>query len=72
MTKNLGGFDRALRFLLAFGIALMWYRGAISGTIAIVLGIFALAFLVTSILGWCPLYVPFGWSTRRQTPGTVS
>jgi hypothetical protein len=72
MTRNLGGLDRALRFLIAIGIAWFWYRGTISGTLAIVLVIVAIAMLLTSMIGRCPLYAPFHPSARKAMPGTAS
>ncbi|MFN3396302.1 MAG: DUF2892 domain-containing protein [Thermodesulfovibrionales bacterium] len=30
------------------------------------LGIIAVVFLLTSLLGWCPTYVPLGISTRKE------
>lgn len=66
MTKNMGTADRAVRILIALAVAVLYFTGKISGTVAIVLEIVAIAFLVTSLVGWCPSYVPFGLSTRKQ------
>jgi hypothetical protein len=72
MTKNMGGADRVIRTLIALAVAVLYFTGKISGTLAILLGIVAIAFLVTSLLGWCPSYVPFKISTRQPptTPPT--
>jgi hypothetical protein len=74
MTKNMGTVDRAIRTLLAVAIIVLYLTDAISGTLAIILGIVAIAFLVTSLVGWCPAYVPFGLSTCKRsedsTPGS--
>jgi hypothetical protein len=69
MTKNMGTADRAVRTLIALAIAVLYFTGKISGTVAIVLEIVAIAFLVTSLVGWCPSYVPFGLSTRKGPTG---
>ncbi|MBN1248506.1 MAG: DUF2892 domain-containing protein [Anaerolineae bacterium] len=66
MTKNMGTLDRAVRLILAVLVAVLYFTGAISGTVAIILGIVALIFLVTSLVGTCPLYIPFGFSTKRD------
>ena len=66
MTKNMGTADRGIRILIALVIAALYFTGRISGTVAIVLGIVAIAFFVTSLVGWCPSYLPFGLSTRRS------
>lgn len=65
MTKNMGTVDRSIRTLLALTVGVLWYTGKIGGTLAIVLGVFAVIFLVTSLFSWCPLYTPLRLSTRR-------
>lgn len=64
----MGTADRVLRFLGVIVIAALYLAEQISGTLALVLGVFAIAFFVTSLIGWCPLYLPFGLSTRAKTP----
>ena len=66
MTKNMGTADRLIRTLVAISIGVLILTGRISGPLAIVLGAFAVIFLLTSFFGWCPLYRPFGLSSRRQ------
>jgi hypothetical protein len=63
MKKNMGTFDRAFRIILAIVVAVLIYLGTISGTLAIVLGIVAGVFLLTSFVGFCPLYPLVGLST---------
>jgi len=63
MKKNMGNFDRALRIILAIVVAILIYMGTLSGTAAIVLGIIAGVFLLTSLVGFCGLYKVFGFST---------
>lgn len=66
MTKNMGTADRVIRSVIALAVVVLYFTGRISGTVAILLGIVAIAFLVTSLVGWCPSYLPFGISTRKQ------
>ena len=68
MTKNMGMTDRTLRVLAAGVIAVLYFAGAITGPLATVLGVLAVVLLVTSAIGWCPLYTPFGFSTRKTAP----
>lgn len=63
MKKNMGTADRTVRILVALAIAILLFTGRISGVVALVLGIVAAAFLVTSLVGSCPAYLPFGLST---------
>lgn len=66
MKKNMGAADRIIRILLAILVAVLYFTDQISGTAAIILGIFAIIFLLTSLVGFCPLYVPFKISTRKK------
>jgi len=66
MKKNMGTIDRTIRFLLALTVVILYFTGAISGVAAAILGVFALIFVITSFIGFCPLYAPFKLSTRKQ------
>jgi len=63
MRKNMGIIDRVIRTALAVLVAVLYFTGQISGTAALVLGIFAVIFVITSAIGFCPLYVPLKIST---------
>ena len=65
MKKNMGTIDRAVRLILVAVVAALYFTGQISGTLAIVLGVLAIIFLLTSLIGWCPLYVPLNLSTKK-------
>lgn len=67
MKKNMGTADRLIRTVIALGIAALYFTGRIGGTLAIVLGIVAVVFLITSSVGSCPAYLPMGWSTRKES-----
>lgn len=66
MTKNMGTIDRVIRTLIAIAIGVLYFTGVISGTIAIVLLVLAVVFLLTSFLSFCPLYAPFGIRTCKS------
>lgn len=66
MTQNMGNVDRTIRIIIAIAIGALYFTGRIGGTLAIVLGLFAAIFVVTSFIGTCPLYIPIGLSTRRK------
>lgn len=66
MKKNMGMADRIIRLAVVVLIAVLYFTGQISGVLATVLGIVAIAFLLTSLISWCPTYVPFGISTRKR------
>lgn len=65
MTKNMGNVDRGLRVVLALVVAGLYANGTLSGVTAIVLGVLAVVFVLTSLVSFCPLYLPFGLSTRK-------
>lgn len=66
MKNNMGLADKVIRILAAAAIAIGYYTGYISGTAAIILGAVAVIFILTSFAGFCPLYLPFGISTRKK------
>ncbi len=66
MTKNMGAADRVIRILLAIVVGILYFTGRITGTAAIILGIIAIIFLLTSVIGTCPLYNPFKISTKKK------
>jgi len=60
MKQNIGGIDRVLRLvagvaLLAWGYMNQSWWGAV--------GIIP---LFTGAIGWCPLYLPLGLSTKKD------
>jgi hypothetical protein len=66
MKKNMGSADRIIRILLAIVVAALYFTKQLTGTAAIILGIIAIIFLLTSAVGFCPLYVPFKISTKKK------
>jgi uncharacterized membrane protein YtjA (UPF0391 family) len=66
MKKNMGSTDKIIRILIALVIGVLYYTGIISGTTAIILGIFAVIFVLTSLISFCPLYLPLGISTCKK------
>jgi hypothetical protein len=65
MKMNMGTVDRVIRVLLAVVVAILYFTDQVSGTLAIILGLFAVIFVLTSFIGFCPLYVPFKLSTKK-------
>lgn len=60
MKKNIGKFDRTLRIIagliiIALGIVFKSF-----------LGLIGLIPLITATFGLCPLYMPFGISSRKE------
>ena len=61
MTGNVGGIDRVLRILVGLGLLSLVFVGPQTpwGWIGVVP-------LLTGLIGWCPVYTPFGWSTKGK------
>jgi hypothetical protein len=66
MKKNMGLIDRIIRVVLAAVVAVLYFTGQLTGTAAIILGIIAVIFIITSAIGFCPLYYPFKISTIKK------
>ena len=66
VIKNMGAWDRIIRILVAFGVLVLYLAGVISGVLAAILGVLAAVLVLTSLVGFCPLYLPFKLSTRQR------
>jgi Protein of unknown function (DUF2892) len=66
MKSNMGSIDKIIRVLLAIVVVVLYYMNFISGTTAIVLLVLAGVFILTSLIGFCPLYFPFKISTKKD------
>ena len=67
MKANMGTADRIIRIIIAAVVGYLYYIGLISGTAAIILGALAIIFLATSFISFCPLYLPFGITTKKKS-----
>jgi len=70
MKKNMGGTDRIVRSLAAIAFIILYVTGVVTGIWGIVMLVFAGIFLLTSLISFCPLYLPFGLSTCCQNCST--
>ncbi|MEM6344033.1 MAG: DUF2892 domain-containing protein [Bacteroidota bacterium] len=66
MTKNMGNVDRIVRVLIALAVIVLFATNVISGTVALILGVVAGIFVLTSLVGTCPLYRLFGISSCKM------
>ena len=71
MKKNIGSFDRVSRIVFALIAALVYITNQISGTTAIIIGLFATILLLTGFVGFCPVYVPLKISTRKESKNNL-
>ena len=65
MKKNMGSIDRILRVILAIVFGVLYFTVAVTGTVGIILLVLGIVFLLTSLVSFCPLYLPFKFSTKK-------
>jgi hypothetical protein len=65
MKKNMGSTDKLIRIIIVIGIVALYYFKVIDGTLGYVLMALAAISLLTSLVGFCPLYLPFGINTCK-------
>lgn len=56
MKKNIGNTDRLLRVIVATVFAALYFTDTITGIFGTVLLVLAVAFVLTSLVKYCPLY----------------
>lgn len=66
MKQNMGSTDKTIRFVVAAVITGLFIGNVISGIFGFVLLALAAIFVLTSFVSFCPLYLPFGISTRKK------
>lgn len=66
MKPNMGSIDKIIRIIIAVAIVALFLTHVISGTLGIILLVLASIFVLTSFISFCPMYLPFGISTRKK------
>ncbi|MCX7983707.1 MAG: DUF2892 domain-containing protein [Bacteroidetes bacterium] len=72
MKCNMGLVDRIVRLIAAIVFGLLYYYEVVSGPFGIVLLVIGGTFIITSAVGYCPLYVPLRISTVCSKPSNNS
>ncbi|MEN8171371.1 MAG: DUF2892 domain-containing protein [Chloroflexota bacterium] len=65
-NKNMGKLDRTLRLIAAVVFGYLYFSNTVAGTLGLVLLVLSVVFLLTSFVSFCPLYLPFKFSTRNK------
>lgn len=63
----MGNADRIFRITAAIVFGILYFTGTITGALGIILLIFGAVFLLTSFVGFCPLYALLGMNTCSNT-----
>lgn len=66
MKKNMGRVDTWIRILIALVIIVLFYLNKLSSPWDIILLIVGIVMLLTSLLGYCPIYTPLKIDTRKK------
>ena len=66
MKLNMGNTDRIIRVVVASVLGVLYFTGQVTGTMGIVALVLAAVFVLTSLVGTCPLYLPFGIHTNSK------
>ena len=66
MQSNMGTADKVIRSLAALVVIALYYTDQISGVAAIILLVVAGFMILSSMIGYCPAYLPFGLSTKKK------
>lgn len=66
MKRNMSDLDRIIRVIIAAVFAYLYFGGIVTGAIGIILVVLGAVFLATAVLAFCPLYLPFKFSTYKN------
>jgi uncharacterized membrane protein len=66
MKTNVGSVDKVIRVIIALAIGVLIFTDVLTGTLAVVLGVFAVILVLTSLVSRCGLYYLFGVSTCKK------
>jgi hypothetical protein len=63
MKKNMGSTDKIIRLIVAVVFAILYFTNTVTGTFGLILLVLGAVFVLTSLISFCPLYLPFGINT---------
>jgi predicted membrane-bound mannosyltransferase len=66
MKKNVGSTDKVIRIILAIIGVVLFLTNVVSGTLGYIVLAIAAILVITSIISFCPLYVPFKINTGKK------
>ncbi|MCB9201876.1 MAG: DUF2892 domain-containing protein [Flavobacteriales bacterium] len=66
MKKNMGKTDKTVRLTVALALIAMYYLDILTGKLGVVALIIAVVFMLSTLIGFCPLYTLFGINTCKN------
>lgn len=70
ITVNVANWERVVRIALGIVLLYLGWGGVVTGTLGDVLKVLGFIPLLTGLIGWCPLYSLFGFSTCKRSAAT--
>ncbi|MEN9348157.1 MAG: YgaP family membrane protein [Flavobacteriales bacterium] len=68
MKTNVGQADRIIRVLLAVVFGILYFTQTVTGPLSYILLALGGVFILTAMVGFCPLYTLFGMNTCKVNP----
>jgi uncharacterized membrane protein HdeD (DUF308 family) len=65
MKSNVSNLDRIIRVILGIALGALYFTSTITGIAGIIALVLGVVFLVTGIVGFCPLYALLKLSTKH-------
>ena len=62
----MGSVDKIIRVIVAIFFSVLYFTQTVTGTLGIVLLALGAVFLLTSVISFCPLYLPLGINTCKK------
>lgn len=59
----MGSTDKIIRLIVAVVFAILYFTNTVTGTFGLILLVLGAVFVLTSLISFCPLYLPFGINT---------
>ena len=66
MKTNESGLDRVIRTIVGIVLFVLYFTGVISGTLGIILLVIGAILIVTSLVGFCPIYAILKIHTNKS------
>ncbi|HOU01634.1 MAG TPA: DUF2892 domain-containing protein [Bacteroidales bacterium] len=66
MKKNVGSTDKVIRIILAVIGVVLFLTNVASGTLGYIVLAISAILVITSIISFCPIYIPFGINTAKK------
>lgn len=63
MKTNVGSTDKLIRIILAIVLGTLCLTNTVSGVVGIIVLVFAVILIATSVISFCPIYPLFGINT---------